>query len=426
MMMKECSTMRRSLRSPLGSFLLAFCLLTLILSPACRALADEALPPPELTESQLPGIRADQEKLEGAFPGLLLTVSAHASIFDGRYNQPYRATCSAYTLRKSSSGAAATDYSRRFVVHVPDAEALPTAKRVARMLMLLHGEMQSHLRVDHPGRYQTVSVWLTRRVERGLSPDTAGEQFKDQIYIYDLFAVRRPIEWGREIAHEYGHFALVPGAIGFTAPEDDANGVLGERLFLKWLWADMHADRIHADELPFLTPDQLDTYISLQVTPLVRRISREGPDARQLAKTDVDGMDYFTALLLYLDTLYGSTRLQDIRACTMPRQSGQFLHAPDFLRGAVQSLTEATDFTLHPADLSADGKSASLSVYLYRGDYTLRSAGKIASWQSSSPVLRAASQTSLTVTQAGWHRLNLTFSAPPDATTLLHMHRMAK
>lgn len=416
--------MRQSIRFVLRPFFFALCLLLLL--SALRSRADGTLPPTELVTGQLQGLSADRETLEGAFPGLLLTVRAHDPLFDPRYHQPYRATCCAYIAHAPSGGDSVTGYSRRFVVHVPDAEALPTAKRVARLLLLLQGEVQSHLRVDHPGRYQTVSVWLTRRVERGLSPDTAGEQFKDQIYIYNLFADRRAVEWGREVAHEYGHFALVPGAVGFTAPEDDSNGVLGERLFLKWLRTDVHAGRLRTEELPFLTPDLLDTYVALQVTPLVRRVAREGPDGRQLAKRDVEGMDYYIGLLLYLDTLYGSRQLQDVRACTTPRQSGDFVHASDFLRGAVQSLTETPDTTLHLAGLSADNKTAVITVYLPRGEYILRAGAGIAAWQSTDPALHAGSRTALSVAQAGWHRLTLTLTAPPEAAPLLHLHRTSK
>lgn len=416
--------MRRTLRVSLRPLFFALCLLLLL--PSLRSQADDTLPPAELVAGELKGIGAEKEMLDGLFPGLLLTVRSHDPLFDPRYQQPYRATCSAYIARRPSGGDSAANYSRRFEVHVPDSEALPTAKRVVRLLLLLQGEMQSHLRTDHPARYQTVSVWLTRRVERGLSPDTGGEQFKDQIYIYNLFADRRAVEWGREVAHEYGHFALVPGAIGFTAPEDDSNGVLGERLFLKWLWTDLHAGRLRAEDLPFLTPDMLDTYAALQITPLLRRLAREGPAAAQLAKRDADGMDYYTGLMLYLDTLYGSRQLQDIRACTLPSQAGEFVHAPDFLRGAVQSLTETANQTLHFTGLSADNKTAVITAYLPRGEYVLRAEGKIDSWQSADPALHTGSRTSLSVARSGWVRLMVTFTAPPDAATVLHLRRKSK
>jgi hypothetical protein len=416
--------MRRYFRVLFRPLFFALCLGLLL--PSLRAGADDTLPPTELVSGQLAGIQAGKEILDGPFPGLLLTVRTHDPIFDTRYNQPYRATCCAYIARKSPGSDSVTTYSRRFVVNVPDAEALPTAKRVARLLLMLRGEVQSHLRIDHPGRYQTVAVWMTRRVERGLSPDTGGEQFKDQIYIYDLSADRRAVEWAREVAHEYGHFALVPGAVGFTAPEDDSNGVLGERLFLKWLWTDLHAGRIQAEALPFLTPDLLDTYIALQVTPLLRRLTRDGPDARQLTKRDAEGMDTYIGLLLYLDTLYGSRQLQDIRACTLPSQSGDFVHASDFLRGAVQSLTEAPAETLHLANLSADNKTAVITAYLLHGEYAVRAEGVIVSWQSADPGLHARSQTSLSVVQSGWHRLTMTLNAPPDGATALHLHRTSK
>ena len=418
--------MRRQLPFRSQPLFVALCLVLSLLS--LRSRADDTLPSTELVSGQLAGIQAEKESLDGSFPGLLLTVRAHDPIFDTRYHQPYRASCCVYVARKpsGSGGGGVTAYSRRFVVHVPDAEALPTAKRVARLLLLLQGEVHSHLRVDHPGRYQTVDVWLTRRVERGLSPDTAGEQFKDQIYLYDLSASRRAVEWARETAHEYGHFALVPGAMGFTAPESDSNGVLGERLFLKWLWADLHAGRVSAEALPFLTPDLLDTYVALQVTPLLRQIAHQAPDARQLARRDAEGMDYYTGLMLYLDTLYGSRQLQDIRACTLPAQAGEFVHAPDFLRGAVQSLTEAPAEALHFTGLSADNKTAVIIAYLPRGEYALHTEGVIDSWQAADSGLHAGSRTSLSVAQSGWHRLALTLTAPPDTATVLHLRRLSK
>ncbi len=417
--------MPRTFRSLVGPLFFALCVGMLL--PGLRVQAEDMLPPSELAVGQLERLSAEKETLDGPFPGLLLTVRDHDPIADSRYRQAYRATCCAYVAHKSSgAGGGITAYSRRFVVHVPDAEALPTAKRVARLLLLLQGEMQSHLRVDHPGRYQTVSVWITRRVERGLSPDTGGEQFKDQIYLYDIFAPRRPIEWAREVAHEYGHFALVPGPIGFTAPEDDANGVLGERLFLKWLWADLHANRLSADALPFLTPDQLDTYIALQVTPLMRRIARDGLDNRQLLKRDVEGMDYAIGFFLYLDSLYGSRQFQDIRACTIPSQSGDFLHSEDFAGGTIRSLTEALDLTLRPGDFASESKSLCTWVYLPKGVYTVTAKGGLQSWEPVSSSLRTKKQTSLAVITSGWHRLLLTATNPHDSDAALHLHRLAK
>ncbi len=392
-----------------------------------RSRAQDGLPQSELTAGQMESSSAIKQTLDGPFPGLLLTVQDHAPIADGRYRHLYRAACCVYTAKKSSDRFGAVMlYSRRFVVHAPDAEALPLAKRTARMLLLLHGEMLSHLRTDHPGRYQTVSVWLTRRLERGLSPDTAGEQFKDQIYIYDLFSPRRPIEWARELAHEYGHFALVPGASGFTSPEDDADGVLGERMFLKWLWADVRSARIKPDILPFLTQDQLDTYIALQVAPLMRRAARDGLDVRQLAKKDAEGMDYLVGILLYLDSLYGSRQFQDIRACTMPGKVGDFLHSQDYVRGLSRSLAEATELTLHPNDFAFGKNSSTATVYLPRGTYAFSATGSLLAWEWADSALHIQNQALVTIPQPGWHKIVFTLGDAPDPLPALHMYRTTK
>ena len=69
-------------------------------------------------------------------------------------------------------------------------------------------------------------LWLTE------SGPTGAEQYEDDIFIYDVARDRQPIEWLREVTHEWGHFAL-PRMGRFTEPEPYANGVLGEALLLQ-------------------------------------------------------------------------------------------------------------------------------------------------------------------------------------------------
>lgn len=192
---------------------------------------------------------------------------------------------------------------RRFTVHVQDLAALPESQRVGRFLAHLwsaanrrFGTLCSALRKS------PVDVWLTRTGEPG------GEQYRTNLYIYDFAAERSGIEWGRELAHEYGHY-LLPGASGYTSPENWSNGILGERLFLRWLRDDLANSRLESENLPYINRADLDDFCAKQVTPLVDRIKNNGPDPAALARTDRKGMDAFTALMLYADDVYGSASL---------------------------------------------------------------------------------------------------------------------
>lgn len=66
------------------------------------------------------------------------------------------------------------------------------------------------------------------------SGPTGAEQYESDIFIYDIGRERKPAEWLRQIAHEWGHYAL-PRMARFNEPEPDAAGVLGEVLFLQLL-----------------------------------------------------------------------------------------------------------------------------------------------------------------------------------------------
>ncbi len=248
------------------------------------------LPPVSLAASEMQRLAGAKETMDGPFPGVLITPAGARNDVDSRGGPPFHALVLAYAGEGGSGASAPVVYARRFAVHAPDADGLPLARRVARMLLLLLGENRARLRYRPPANEPTVEVWLTRQAGNGLSADIGGEQFRDQIYLYNVYADRAPTEWAREVAHEYGHYAL-PGISGFTAPEAWANGVLGERLFLKWLRDDLRAGKLRPEDLPFVTPGELDAYLERQVTPLIRRVAREGVGGSQLTRRDAGGMD---------------------------------------------------------------------------------------------------------------------------------------
>jgi hypothetical protein len=178
--------------------------------------------------------------------------------------------------------------------------ALRTARLCARLL-LLHRERIGYESV-FPRAAETADVWLTARK----APDaTVGAETRgNQVYVYDTRLKRSPIEWVRTVTHEWGHLTL-PAARGFTDPENDAAGYLGERLFLKWMREERRAD----------SPDDgtdlasLDLYYSRQIAPLIAQFSAGGPQSKLLDGTSAESMDYYIGAALAFDEAFGSQML---------------------------------------------------------------------------------------------------------------------
>src|SRR5262249_23113110 len=129
-------------------------------------------------------------------------------------------------------------YVQRFRIHSPERAFTPISKKAGRFLALLWGMANRRFGRDCSRlRDDAIDVWLTSTGEAG------GEQLNSSVYLYNINADRSGIEWARELAHEYGHY-LLPGASGYTSPENWSNGLLGERLFLSWLKDDLDSSRI--------------------------------------------------------------------------------------------------------------------------------------------------------------------------------------
>jgi hypothetical protein len=380
--------------------------------------------PAHLVPAEVEHLDAAKEPVSGLFPGLLVEPKGEQLDLDEKYRQPFHATCAVYMAERTLGSGAPTGYALRFVVHAPDAEALPLAKRVAHLLLLLLGENRTRLNFDHPISDPIVNVWLTRQGGQGTSADAGGEQIRSNIYLYSIYTERRPIEWAREVAHEYGHYAL-PGVSGYTAPEEWANGVLGERLFLKWLREDLHAGRLHPEELPFVTPEEIDDYLTRQVIPLVRRIAHEGLDESQMKRRDAPGMDYYTGFALFLDTVYGSQALLSALSYTMPAQGDTFIHAMDFLRGMRASLADAPVLTLALPALPPGKPLDVLFVYLPRGDFTITTEGPVRSWEFTSEQkgLHPIGKDGLLVGLAAWRKLRVVLGQTTEAPVRIVLHR---
>jgi hypothetical protein len=388
----------------------------LISVPLLPAPAEAQVPPGTLL-SEADGARYGEiQTFAGTYPGLLLVPGEDNKAIDGKYNQSYRAVSYGYCAERRSpeSGSAGLRYLRRFAVHTSDRTGLPLARRVARMLITLYGENHSRLHFDHPYT-ETVDVWLTLAAPASQGADAGGEQYKNQIYLYNVLADRQPVEWAREVAHEYGHYAL-PGVTGFKDPEEWANGVLGERLFLKWLRDDLRAGTLAPEDVPLATRAQIEEYVARQSLPLIRRMAqmRDAYDSAPLNRHDAAGMDSYTALALYIDAVYGSGMLLNALQYTEPKAGSTFINAPDFLRGALAALRGATELTITPPDTGGENAATAFLIYLPAGDWKIGGEGAPISWrlQPDDRGVHPTGKNDLFVTRSEWRRLILTLPHP--------------
>lgn len=398
---------------------LILCFVVLVFAPIVAV----AAPPLQLLPFELEKQEADIEKIVGPTPGLLLLPRGELSLSDEKYTQKYHANCYVYVGEVASTGnGQPTSYQRRFAVHAAGRDSLALVKRVARLLLLLYGENRSRLHYDHAYR-QTVDVWLSNDKAASNLPDVGGEQFTNQIYIYNVFSERRPIEWAREVAHEYGHYAL-PGVSGFKAPEEWANGVLGERLFLKWIQDDLKAGRIKPEDLPIVKPEEVDEYVGKQVTPLIHRIAREGITPGQLARRDAAAMDTYTGLALYTDAVHGTAALMNAVSYTQAKDASNFVQAPDFLRGVEESLRTASEIS-YTAPLPARDGKADFWIYLPAGEFTVETAGTARAWvfASDPQTVHPLGKNRILMNQSAWRKLTLRFPDTADSPARLLLHR---
>lgn len=315
--------------------------------------------PDHIGQDDIAALKGRVMRLAPPTNALVYEPSASVSVKDPRSGATFAFSAAVYANQTG-------EFFHRFTIHAPNDAWRPLAERVARFVAVLwsaadsrFGTLCAALR-EHP-----CDVWLSTTGTAG------GEHWHTNIYFYDIGNTRSGIEWMREIAHEYGHF-LLPGTCGYSAPEDWANGVLGERLFLRWLLQDTEAGRLPANELPFGTRADLQMYCDRQVVPLMEAADRRAPASDVLARTDRAGFDGFTALMLQMDRIYGARALLDILEY-LPDPMSPTHHGPDFLHameGWIESLSTLTT-TLH---------KGAQEVYLPRGIWHVKARDNSAEW----------------------------------------------
>ncbi|MBC8102985.1 MAG: hypothetical protein H7Z41_10405 [Cytophagales bacterium] len=245
------------------------------------------------------------ESLPGGYAAVLpAPFAAPVPYRDARYGWRYSRAVYVFAPVRKATGRNAPPPGLRLIVTVhhepPDtARAQQTARLISRLLRL-HFE---HFGRDaaFPRDADRAEVWLASETPSG-AQEAGGETRDNQVYFFATGSPRSLLEWTRTVVHEWGHLTMY-AARGFTEPENDAGGFLGERLYLKWLWEEKTITAPLGDGV---TRDGLDLYHERQIQPLIARFNKAGPAAEALGGMGQESMNYYIGGILASDSAYGS------------------------------------------------------------------------------------------------------------------------
>lgn len=303
-----------------------------------RAAAGEPLAFPESTQQRIMDTRVAGERLIVRTP-MKEVPHPISDPTDPKTVYPFLST--GYARRAdATAGMQAT---LRFEVYAEQRDDLSYADRVCLYLLRLWDMLSGRLNMDHPLQYRrTVSVFLKRDGKPGgeqritVGPDETGRPIKrNTIHIYDVASLDDPLEMCRELAHEYGH-AVLPAIGGFREPEEWINGLMGERLFLRWLLEEMEAGRIPPAEAFDLQPDTLRAWLA----PRADRLSASVLERGLTNTSELRVSDKFLGFVLAVESVYGGKLLG--RGLMLANGN----KPEDVLRGVSQALGERDDLTL--------------------------------------------------------------------------------
>ena len=207
------------------------------------------------------------------------------------------------------------------IIHYTRPADADLAARAALLLSITHKTLVQRFARPAANGDAPFHVWLCREGKTG------GEQFRENLYFYDLDTPRSSIEWVREIVHEYAHLA-VPAIGGYQSPEYWANGYLGERLLIRWLYRNSAARTMVEREWGDFSG--APNFMRLLVDPACALYRKVGPNAHWLRRKDADGMRYFIGLVLIADDKYGA-----------PAIGGAMAELPRFQEATPMDFVEA-------------------------------------------------------------------------------------
>lgn len=185
---------------------------------------------------------------------------------------------------------------------------------VVRMMLRLWDMNRRRLNWDHSDAIhkKIVDVYLCFGGEAGAEQkflkdpyelDSAGRSTRvNNIYVYAITTIDEPLEFARELAHEYGH-ATLPGIAGYDEPEEWAVGDIGERVYMSWLLQGMKDEKIFPNDVMQTSLEDMQAYYDLTVLPDLTRVASKGPNLKSLARKDLKGYNELLGLTSYLSAI---------------------------------------------------------------------------------------------------------------------------
>jgi hypothetical protein len=316
---------------------------------------------------------------------------------DPKYRREYPRAVYAYVMQERP-----TRWFRVATIRFQTSADLTLARRTAALIAQLFWIRREYWRAepDFPQPLET-TLWLSRDGRAG------GEEWRGEIYLYDVAHARSDEEWVREVTHEYGHVAL-PGEAIYSSPEPKANGYLGERLLAKWL-ADNRASAWDGAV-------DLRRYVARRADPLRRRFLSQGPRSPLRSRRDGEGMEYYIGAVLAWEAAHGPTLLR----AALDRTGGG--GAESFLRGCQKAVEDGASRRVEVAGEALSSGIAGASddrgtawLYLPAGRWRLElettvESAIVVNWDGRRLVpASAGSRTiySIRLSASGWHRLEL-------------------
>jgi tetratricopeptide (TPR) repeat protein len=163
------------------------------------------------------------------------------------------------------------------------------------------------------------------------------EAYSSSLYFYAAATPRSPIEWARQVGHEYGHLVLPP--IGrYVEPEFYASGLLGERLFIQWLTEEAQAvagspwpGQAARSALDNLLGDSntMDAagYLADNAYADLLLWYDKGPDSAHIAGTGQESMHYWLGFIMWVQAALGKPGLRQVIDTAPGTSPADFLYA---------------------------------------------------------------------------------------------------
>ena len=130
------------------------------------------------------------------------------------------------------------------------------------------------------------------------------------------------------MCHEYGH-ATLPPYNGFKKPETFANGMLGEKMYMRYLRNQFKQKSVAAEDVLGVTGAQLDSFVQKEVNPFIKvGLGRAPVKANMQLPTDA-GMNNFLSVILAMQATMPSKVFAETLKRSESKKGSSYLETLD-------------------------------------------------------------------------------------------------